>query len=714
MPCKNAISFCGLFLISGGYSFAQSATTAEDAAQSSDTMVVSTSRSEKSVWESPASVQVIGADELGRSTRESLADVLRDIPGVEVSDNSLAGRKQIRIRGEDPSRVLVLIDGQEVTYQRSGMGSGPGLLIDESAIERIEVVKGPNSVLYGSQAIGGIINFITRKGGDKPFGGSIKTVYGSASNGWNSSGSVYGTVENFSYRLSGSYADHGDRKTPDGRLPNTNYGNQSQSAWLGYTLGRHQFGLSVDRYRLDTQTYFNDPGYQSFSVKLPKLEREKIGLFYDYDAGGDFLKKLHLNAYHQVLERRFENELAVSTPSNSPMIGTVKIANQTQIHDTQNTQGLTLQSDWALFERDALILGAQYQQDRVKQNAWGNVATSTTTGFPSAANKTTETHANNRWQQTNWALFGQNEWAFADNWSWIVGARQHWVESKSIGGDKLITDSNGGASYTAFSDNSVRDNAFVTATSLRYSGFDNLQLRMSFAQGYVFPTLSDLYIETSAGGGTTYGNPNLKAEHSNNYEIGARYKGHSWLIDSAVYYAEAKDYIASLACTGQAICNGNNSTRNTVYQYYANVNKAKTYGMEVTAEYNGWSFVPYVSGNLMRRQYETPTMKTYDSGEPMLTGRAGVKHMLAMNAFDVESNLFIRAASQAKDSTGSATVRYPGWATLNFAVSTQFGDDNQYQTTLALNNLTDKRYQTAHESIPAAGFNAALGIGMKF
>ncbi|WP_230472648.1 TonB-dependent receptor plug domain-containing protein [Gibbsiella quercinecans] len=101
MPCKKTISFCGLFLISGGYSFAQPVTTTEDAAQSSDTMVVSTSRSEKSVWESPASVHVIGADELGKSTSESLADVLRDVPGVEVSDNSLAGRKQIRIRGED-------------------------------------------------------------------------------------------------------------------------------------------------------------------------------------------------------------------------------------------------------------------------------------------------------------------------------------------------------------------------------------------------------------------------------------------------------------------------------------------------------------------------------------------------------------------------------------------------------------------------------------
>ena len=89
---------------------------------------------------------------------------LQDIPGVEITDNSLAGRKQIRIRGEASSRVLILIDGQEVTYQRAGDNYGVGLLIDESALERVEVVKGPYSVLYGSQAIGGIVNFITKKG----------------------------------------------------------------------------------------------------------------------------------------------------------------------------------------------------------------------------------------------------------------------------------------------------------------------------------------------------------------------------------------------------------------------------------------------------------------------------------------------------------------------------------------------------------------------
>ena len=138
--------------------------------------VTTTSRSETTLWDSPATIQVIDSEQLERSTRLSLADELQDIPGVEITDNGLAGRKQVRIRGEGSSRVLLLIDGQEVTYQRAGQDFGPGILIDESSLERIEVVKGPYSVLYGSQAIGGVINFITRKGGDKPVSGSVKAV----------------------------------------------------------------------------------------------------------------------------------------------------------------------------------------------------------------------------------------------------------------------------------------------------------------------------------------------------------------------------------------------------------------------------------------------------------------------------------------------------------------------------------------------------------
>lgn len=690
-----ALSALSLFVASAAS--ASTSSTTPNKTNKEETLVVTANRSESSLWESPATIQVIDHQTLQNSTSTSIADDLQDIPGVEITDNALAGRKQIRIRGEASSRVLILIDGQEVTYQRAGQNYGGGLLIDESSLERIEVVKGPYSVLYGSQAIGGVVNFITKKGGDKPLAGTVKAVYNSATAGWEESAAAWGSIGQFDYRINGSYSDQGDRDTPDGRLPNTNFRNNSQGVWLGYNLDNQHFGLSLDRYKLSTQTYYEDPNgdYDAFSVKLPKLEREKVGLFYDVDVDGDYLKKIHLDAYEQTIARKFENEVLTSA-----------VHNQTQTNDKQYTQGVTLQSNFSLPANNNLVVGTQYQRDRVSQTTNGST-------YLKPISRETQTRAYNESEQSNTSLFAQNDWHFADNWTWTLGARQYWLSSKLTRGDSNST-TNSITKDTSIGAQSTSDNALVSATSLRYSGFDNIELRAAFAQGYVFPTLTQLFSQTSAGGGTTYGNANLKAEHSNNYELGARYNGNLWLVDGAVYYSQAKDYIATVACSGQAICNGTTNSARSGNYYYDNIDRAKTWGMELSAEYNGWVVSPYVSGNLIRREYESPTGKTTNTGEPTINGRVGVKHTLMLNAANVTSDLFIRAASSAKDDTGTEETRTPGWATLNLAVNTEFGANDQYQVNLALNNLTDKRYRTAHESIPAAGLNAAVGFAWKF
>lgn len=698
----SALALC----VSGAISAAN--TTAQAQSSNNDTLIVTASRTESSLWESPATIQVIDRQTLQNSTSVSIADDLKDIPGVEVTDNSLAGRKQIRIRGEASSRVLILIDGQVISYQRAGQNYGAGLLIDDSSLERIEIVKGPYSVLYGSQAIGGVVNFITKKGGDKPLAGSIKAVYNSATAGWEESAAAWGSIGNFDYRINASYSDQGDRDTPDGRLPDTNFRNNGQGAWLGYRSGNHKLGLSLDRYKASTQTWLSDAEnqYEEFSVRIPKLEREKVGIFYDYDAGGDYLKKIHVDAYSQTIERKFENRVKTTQVIPSPLIRALTVSNQTRTHDKQYTQGMTLQSNFSLPANNELVIGTQYQHDKVKQDSNSSTRQTAATGF---FDTQTNTLSHVEAEQSNTSLFAQNDWHFADNWTWTLGARQYWLSSR-----QNRSDSFSGTTWQSAGQKSAHDDELVTSTNLRYSGFKDIELRAAYAQGYVFPTLTQLFMQTSAGGSVTYGNSNLKAEHSNNYELGARYKGNMWLIDGAIYYSEAKDYIASLTCAGQAICQGNSTSSRGGYYYYDNIDRAKTWGMELTAEYNGWAISPYLSGNIIRRQYEGDTIKTRDTGEPGLTGRVGLKNTLLLNSANVTSDLFVRAASSANDKTGSKEVNYPGWAILNLAFNTEFGPQDQYQVNLALNNLTNKRYQTAHESIPAAGLNAAVGFAWNF
>lgn len=676
--------------------------SASAANNDNDIMVVSAGRETQSIWKSPVSIDVVTREQLDRLTGDSIGEALRDIPGLEISDNALTGRKQIVIRGEAASRVLVLIDGQESTYQRSGHNSGLGLMIDPSLVERIEVVKGPHSVLYGSQAIGGVINFITIKGGSKPISGSISTVWDSATLGWQESALAHGSIGNFDYRLNASYAEHGNRKTPDGRLDDTNFSNNGESVWLGYRVDKHYVGLSLDRYKLSTQTYEESKEYNYFSVKIPELVRKKVGLFYDFDINTGIVKKIHVDAYHQWLNREFRNDMDMDSPPFNTLLASA-------IDDKQTTNGITLQADLKLTQNDSMIIGAQYLRDKVTDNSLSHVTISRLAAHqPMVVTTSTSAH---KWQQESWSIFSQNALNMTDNLVWTVGVRQNWVDSKQISGiEHNIVNSNPPTSKELGSRHS-NGQATVVATTLSYSGIENTMLRMSYAQGYVFPTLAHMFNTTSKGGVTLYGNPDLDAEHSNNYEIGLRYRNDDWLLDTAIYYSDAKDYITNITCDGSKICDGSTASSAS---YYANANKARTYGSELSLEYHAWNWSPYINGNVIHRELTLKTKKTAHIGEPRLTGKVGVKNTQLFDNVELESDLFIRAASSAKNETSSTTIERAGWATANASFTSRLGHDNQYHVSLDLNNLTNKRYKTAHESVPSAGFNVAIGIGFKF
>ena len=79
------------------------------------------------------------------------------------------------------------------------------------------------------------------------------------------------------------------------------------------------------------------------------------------------------------------------------------------------------------------------------------------------------------------------------------------------------------------------------------------------------------------------------------------------------------------------------------------------------------------------------------------------------------SDLYLRAATKAKDHSNPENKQhYAGWTTVNLSLSTEFGNNDQYRINFDLNNILNKRYQTAHESIPATGINAAVGLTWAF
>ena len=130
-----------------------------------DSLVVTAARWPQALSELVADVTVIGAEEIARAGAQSLAELLRRVPGVEIVMNGgPASTSGVFLRGANSNQTLVLIDGQRVGSSASGTAALEAIPID--VIDRIEILRGPASNLYGADAIGGVIQVFTRNGGD--------------------------------------------------------------------------------------------------------------------------------------------------------------------------------------------------------------------------------------------------------------------------------------------------------------------------------------------------------------------------------------------------------------------------------------------------------------------------------------------------------------------------------------------------------------------
>ena len=160
---------------------------ADDAATDPDTIIVTAGRSGDGIRidQLGASVTVLDAQAFDTRQTRQVSDILRDVPGIAVSRaGGIGGLTQVRLRGTEANHVLVLIDGIEVSDPYQGEFDFGTLIADEAA--KIEVLRGQQSSLYGSDAIGGVIQYITLTGAEQPGytarleGGSFGTISGGA------------------------------------------------------------------------------------------------------------------------------------------------------------------------------------------------------------------------------------------------------------------------------------------------------------------------------------------------------------------------------------------------------------------------------------------------------------------------------------------------------------------------------------------------------
>lgn len=165
-------------------------------------VVITADRSENDIQRVGSAISIVTGAEIAKRNPASLVDVLRQVPGVDITESGGPGSTStVRIRGANSGQTLVLIDGIRVNDASGGSGEFDFSNLVPAAIERIEVLRGPQSALYGSDAIGGVINIITKRGGDTPE--AAFQIEGGRYGTGSASGAVSGVSGPWSFALSG-------------------------------------------------------------------------------------------------------------------------------------------------------------------------------------------------------------------------------------------------------------------------------------------------------------------------------------------------------------------------------------------------------------------------------------------------------------------------------------------------------------------------------
>lgn len=500
------------------------AVSAEDVIQT-ETVHVTASRVEQELLDVPMSVSVMTSEDIERESGKTIADYLDSIPGVEVQNDGSQGLKRIQIRGESTFRTLVMIDGQKVSEHKSM--SGTPILVDPSQIERIEVIKGPASVLYGSDAIGGAVNIITKKGGRKPFEGYVTGGLDTSASGKTLAGGVAGHVNGWSYRINGSVEDFGELDTPVGKVENTEFTSRSGSLFLAYDINENiQVGGTFDTYDLESksanQIGILEGSMRDFYVDIPEWKRSKGALFVDMKNLTDNLVRLRLDTFYQKTTKEMEN---LVQPAAMPL------SMQNWADNDLRQTGFSVQSDWQLGEH-YLVAGYEYSHDDLDAQS----------RFTMAGGMMDTRESYDAKQETH-SVYASAESPVTDEFTLNYGVRYTWVSGEATmkGQEHGM---GGGAPYGEKNDASDGHAVFNLGAVWRV--LDDVALRASWAQGYRYPTMQELYITTQMGGGIAYANPDLKPETSDNFEVGVRWESERVSLDAALFYNMADDYITDV------------------------------------------------------------------------------------------------------------------------------------------------------------------------
>lgn len=496
-------------------------------------ITVSATRLESPVFQVVSPVLVVDSAVFRRDLPNGIGDLFRNLPGVDVTGVG-PNQGRLMIRGQRGQRILLAEDGLRMNNARrqQDFGELPSIT-DVNALSRVEVVRGPASVLYGTDAIGGVVNEITF---DTP-GSAQRGITGSAL--YRTSSADRQNLGHF--RLSGreghlgvlfsvGLRDAGNYSAPAGsfgrltfpssqRVNDVGVRDRNLGAKLSYAVGENaQVALKYSHYGADDAGFgYVDPKALGDSsgvvVRLLYPEQRVDRLTASYRASAlswGFANRVTFTTTAASNTRTFNQQIDI--PFGAPLPPNAGMAIRTYNYTDINSFGARLELAKILHQKHSLVYGADWYLDN-SLNTDSSTTTTTVFGPPTARRSTTPAIPNASYATAG--LFAQLELAIAPRLMVGAGARAQAIRSSTRSTAGLPENRAGVTSSNS---------TLVGNISTRYSVSSNLNLVATVGRAFRAPNLIERYFDgaTPEGNGYQVANPALGPESSLNVDVGAK------------------------------------------------------------------------------------------------------------------------------------------------------------------------------------------------
>ncbi|MFK7849778.1 MAG: TonB-dependent receptor plug domain-containing protein [Akkermansiaceae bacterium] len=671
-------------------------------------LIVTATRSELVAADVPYSVEVLDSNFIKENSRRTLPDALQYTPGVLVQKTT-HGHGSPFIRGFTGRQNLLMVDG--VRVNNSTFRSGPVQYwntVDALSIDRIELVLGQGSVLYGSDAIGGTLNaftkfsdFRSRSDGEIYQGGSFAYEYRTVGQG-----SHVGRLEleagvggKFGVWLGLSGKDFGDiEDSAVGLMRGTGYPEQDLDFRFDMAVGNdatltfaHQY-VNQDGISRWHRT-LNNPGWvHGKHVAAPGLFTANT---YDQERSLTYLKYSGENSEADAVIRNWSATLSYQDVADS------EFQNRNPSSDSIRRSHIDVQTfgfDLSLESEigpGRLVYGFDYYRDEVDSSGSRNnaVGTAFSESLPVA----------DRSSYDLLGIFSQYQWDVSDRLELTTGLRYTYARAE-LG---RFTDSTG----TSRKDVSESWDSLVGSIRGLYRVDDHWSLYGGISQAFRSPNLNDLSGNvTSKAGIAALGSTNVEPEEFITYELGARRSSDDFSFQAAVFYTDISDVIIGVPVPPPASAS-----------VTTNGGDGYVYGVELQGEWRfdpQWSLSGFAAWQEGREETPSfiggPTVEKPMTRQLPLTGSLALRWTAESGKYWVEGRVLgattedrITAADQARDNQRIPTNGTPGYLVSSLRAGWQVND--HLDLSCAVENLLDDDYRNHGSGQNEAGTNVILG-----